>query len=223
MHNTPGAGSSQTPPRLPRSLCGVPLVLGAQEIGLLLHKLSRTSEPWLFYLAETELMKTAVHIRFPRYVIREDGVVLNRSGEICRGWVHKRGYRQHDLIDAVGQRRKIRTNRLVLEAFAGPPSSSLHAAAHNDGDRLNNSVSNLQWKTQKENEEDKDRHGTRARGETVGTSRLTEGDVVQIRSSRNTAAELAKRFGVSLNTIKRAINGENWKHVTIRSPDPLPG
>lgn len=52
-------------------------------------------------------------------------------------------------------------HRLVLEAFAGPPPTPDHQAAHNDGNPSNNRLDNLRWATPAENAADIDRHGTR--------------------------------------------------------------
>src|SRR5690242_15309642 len=46
---------------------------------------------------------------------------------------------------------KGRVNRLVCEAFNGPPPSPAHEAAHMDNDHENNTPSNLQWQTSGEN------------------------------------------------------------------------
>jgi hypothetical protein len=54
-------------------------------------------------------------------------------------------------------------HRLMLEAFVGPCPTG-HQAAHCDGDRHNNVLTNLRWATRKENEADKLRHGTHQYG-----------------------------------------------------------
>jgi HNH endonuclease len=51
-------------------------------------------------------------------------------------------------------------HKTVLLTFVGPPPSKKHQAAHDDGNKSNNSVQNLLWKTKKQNEADKKRHGT---------------------------------------------------------------
>lgn len=48
---------------------------------------------------------------------------------------------------------------LVLEAFVGPRPGGMQAC-HNDGDRRNNSLSNLRWDTCKANKADAIRHRT---------------------------------------------------------------
>ena len=56
--------------------------------------------------------------------------------------------------------KKVRVHRLVLFAFRGPPPTSRHHGAHLDGDKANNRLDNLAWKTPEENEGDKKAHGT---------------------------------------------------------------
>jgi hypothetical protein len=51
-------------------------------------------------------------------------------------------------------------SRLILETFVGPAPTPKHHAAHRDGKVRNNTLSNLSWKTAKENCADKVRHGT---------------------------------------------------------------
>ena len=56
---------------------------------------------------------------------------------------------------------------LVVLAFLGPPPFPGAHAAHFDGDKLNNRLSNLRWASPAENEADKRRHG-RTRGALPG-------------------------------------------------------
>jgi hypothetical protein len=114
-----------------------------------------------------------------------------------------------------GRRHTRRVNRLVLMAFAGMPGHDMHAA-HRDGDRDNNTRANLAWLTRAENQADKDRHGTTCRGETVGTSKLTDAKVKDIRAglcNGKSWSYLAREFCVSKRTIGRIAHGERWGHV----------
>jgi hypothetical protein len=52
-------------------------------------------------------------------------------------------------------------SELVLRAFVRPRPSATHHAAHGDGRPRDNRLQNLRWATPKENDRDKDRHGTR--------------------------------------------------------------
>lgn len=58
--------------------------------------------------------------------------------------------------------------------------------------------------------------GRSARGERSGVAKLDERAVRAIRAARQqgvTLAVLARRFGVSQNTVSVAANGKNWAHV----------
>lgn len=108
-------------------------------------------------------------------------------------------------------------HRLVLEHFVGPCPAGMEGC-HNDGNKSNNSVTNLRWDTPANNTADKNRHGTMQRGEQNGQAKLTTDQVRQIRSLRptHTLLELAKMFGVVDQTISKICRGEAWRHVDAR-------
>jgi hypothetical protein len=75
---------------------------------------------------------------------------------------------------------------------------------HLDGDPSNNRVRNLRWGTYSENEADKLRHGTRARG-SAARSKLREDQVLGIRRSSSDGVPirlLATAYGVSSQTMQ---------------------
>jgi hypothetical protein len=109
---------------------------------------------------------------------------------------------------------KVRSvHKLVAEAFLPPKPSPKHEVAHENGIRTNNNASNLRWATRKENHADMREHGTQPRGSAHANSKLTEADVLAIRSSDLGSPALAKEYGVSRTTIKYARRGKNWAHV----------
>lgn len=107
---------------------------------------------------------------FPGYGVSADGRVWrtvrtsNRHVLIpqeLRQWPAKDGYPAVVLFRD-GKRHFVVVHRLVLTAFRGPCPIGC-VAAHNDGKRTNNVLNNLRWCTQKENIQDKWRHGTMRR------------------------------------------------------------
>lgn len=52
-----------------------------------------------------------------------------------------------------------------------------------------------------------------ARGERAGLAKLTEQDVIEIRSSTETQCAVAKRFGVTQAAVSRIRRRETWAHV----------
>lgn len=101
---------------------------------------------------------------------------------------------------------------LVLAAFIGPRPPGLQAA-HQDGDPTNNRLQNLRWATATENNRDKIRHGTIARGERNGRALLTPDDVRAIRASDASSRALARQYGVSRSCIRLIVKRINWRHI----------
>lgn len=125
-------------------------------------------------------------------------------------------YRANLAID--GGRKHKPIAHLVAEAFLGPRPEGMHVA-HLDGNPRNNCVANLAYVTPQENIDHQAVHGTRARGERCGNSKLSADDVRWIRenyigkTSDFGAIPLAARFGVSRTTIWAIANGRGWDHV----------
>lgn len=63
------------------------------------------------------------------------------------------------------QRKKRYIHRMVCFNQNGPKPAEKHEACHIDGNKKNNHPSNLRWGTQKENADDRERHGRTSRGE----------------------------------------------------------
>lgn len=73
--------------------------------------------------------------------------------------------------------------------------------------------------TQQDNNEDRDAKGRQAKGEDVGSAKLTTEEVLEIkrryRTENITQTELAEDYNVLPNTISRIINGKRWKHLHL--------
>lgn len=111
----------------------------------------------------------------------------------------------------------ILVHRAVLSAFIGPCPEGLEGC-HDDGDRANNRLDNLRWDTHVANLEDRDAHGTTAKGSTQGGALLTELQVVAIRTldpCRGLAKKIALLLNVKERTIKSVLWGESWTHVDL--------
>jgi len=110
---------------------------------------------------------------FPDYAITRDGRVFSKPRRDTLGrktgdrWlkimVDKHGYLKVNLYRNRKMKRK-RIHQLVLETWIGPRPDG-KVACHRDGNSLNNKLSNLYLGTHTENERDKIRHGTAAKGE----------------------------------------------------------
>lgn len=104
-------------------------------------------------------------------------------------------------------------HHLVAEAFIGPRPKGKEVA-HFDGIASNNRLDNLRYATPLENQQDQVRHGTAIRGERVGVSKLTESQVIEIRSAVGvTVQSIADQYGISIAQVSRIRNLKRWGHV----------
>ena len=74
--------------------------------------------------------------------------------------------------------------------------------------------------TYKDNTQDASRKGTLCKGENNHLSKLTEDQVIQIRSlfdNGEGTASLAGKFGITQDGIWRITSGRNWKHLLQNS------
>lgn len=64
----------------------------------------------------------------------------------------EKGYLRVDLYDGSGKRKHFKVHRLVAKAFVPNPDGKPHVN-HKDGNKKNNSFTNLEWVTDRENKE----------------------------------------------------------------------
>jgi HNH endonuclease len=141
-------------------------------------------------------------------------VVLKFDGQSCLMWPF--GNCEHyPVIRINGRARKV--HQVVCQAVHGDPPSADHVVAHSCGNGVQGCVAprHLRWATRADNEADKILHGKANRGSRHGMSKLTERDVIEIRSMKNKAPqrELADQFGVRQPMISRIQSGKFWKQA----------
>lgn len=87
---------------------------------------------------------------YPNYVIYEDGRVQNiKTGRFLKTRVSTNGYILVDLCN-LGIQKCLQIHRILAEAFISNPDNKSQVN-HKDGNKQNNSLSNLEWSTRSEN------------------------------------------------------------------------
>ncbi len=157
-----------------------------------------------------------------------DGYSITKTGRIFskRGLSLKelkpqlnRGYfRVGLMLNGKGVRRTV--HRLVLLTFVGDPKPEQTQSCHLDGKTTNNSLKNLCWGTQSENESHKRVHGTAAIGENNPNRKLTEDQVLAIRREykrytyhHTNIYELMDKYKMSKVQIARILRKRAWPHI----------
>jgi hypothetical protein len=159
-----------------------------------------------------------------------DGYPTYRVGDDGSVWSLKRGVEWRRLkparatngylfvgLSRNGRQRHILVHKLVLTAFKCPRPSGMECA-HENGNQLDNRACNLSWKTRGENLADMVTHGTRVRGENVGSASLKNSEVMKIKDALESTdlpcAEIAKKFGVKYGVVLGILSGKAWASVT---------
>lgn len=146
------------------------------------------------------------------YIITQNGNIINKHNNkqikpqkngkgYLRVYIGKKGYFVH---------------RLVAIAFIPNPENKPQVN-HKDGNKLNNSVENLEWCTNQENRTHAIKNGLHRCGEQCSYSKLNEKQVLKILNllynGQHTVTEISKMFGVSRGTISDIKNNKTWKQL----------
>lgn len=148
------------------------------------------------------------------------GRVRSKRCGILKGYEKRQNGKVVCVTVNLGRGKNRRVHHLVLEAFVGPCPDGMEGC-HEDGDPRNNRLENLRWDTRLSNQQDSIRHGTKSAppvhlGEAHHNAALTENDVRAIRlieEYRGVLVDLAERYSVSHQTIRRVRHRLTWSHV----------
>ncbi len=162
-----------------------------------------------------------------RSLMRKHRFGYSKKTKILQPFPSRKGYLRVHLYKN-GQRASRQVHRLVLEALTGLCPEGMQCR-HLDGNPQNNRLDNLVWGTASENQRDRIIHKTSNcgltynRGESQGSHKLTEKQVLEIRKlykmklpsgqRKYSQRKLASVFGVTQNTIKNIVNIKTWKHI----------
>lgn len=128
------------------------------------------------------------------------------KGRILKPGTKEKGHK----FVVVGQQENRNLHQLVMLAFVGPCPEGMEVC-HNNGKAGDNRLTNLRYDTPEENRNDAKKHGTVPRGEKHSHAKLTESDVLAIRSSSESSTVLAARYGVHENYIWAVRNRVTWR------------
>lgn len=134
-----------------------------------------------------------------------------RDGECIICTSHARD--KYGYIKATQDGKAKLLHRLVCEKWNGI-CLGMHAIHSCDCPPCINPA-HLRWGTHRDNMKDRSIRNRVARGSSAGNVKLTEENVIEIRSSTETEtySVIAKRFGVKAPCISQIKNMKTWKHL----------
>lgn len=140
-----------------------------------------------------------------------------KEGRFLRGWKIGNGYLVVSLYKN-GKNNKFLVHRLVAETFIKNPNN-YKEVNHLNGNRLDNSVSNLEWVSSKQNKKHAWNSGLYThKGENHYLTKFTEDDIREIRNSYKqgniSQYKLAKIYKVNQMTINCIVRYKTWKHIS---------
>lgn len=128
-------------------------------------------------------------------------------------------YLQNTLVDDEGNRKTIKTHRLVAIAFL-PNPENLPDVNHKDFNRKNNNVDNLEWCTSEYNSQYTARFNIDTNKKVYITlSPLTEEMVLLIPTLLNYGFSIkliSKLYKVGHITIRNIVSGKTWKWLKLK-------
>lgn len=140
---------------------------------------------------------------------------LSYSEDKCLIWpfaVDRHGYPR------VGSKKsplEARTaHRLMCIWKHGQPPFDGAEAAHSCGVRKCVNPIHIRWKTRLANNRERYLHGTMPMGESVGGSKLTEQQVLEIYADQRRQVDIAAEYGCAQTLVSKIKRGEFWSHVT---------
>lgn len=154
------------------------------------------------------------------YKMSRDGIVL-KNGRLkpmsqhlsTNGYINVR-------LSKGGKTKTEGLHRLIALSFIDNPRN-LPVVNHKDLNKLNNSIDNIEWCTQKYNLEHSVSLGNTkplsGKGEKNGFSKLKKEQVLQIReaykNNKLSQREIGEIYGVKQTTVANIITRTNWKHI----------
>ena len=160
--------------------------------------------------------------RFPDYFISRDGGVWSKPRKYCSpigkwlipgiGWYGHLTF----VLRKRGKSYSIGVHRLLLETFISACPLG-EECRHLDGNPANNNLDNLCWGTEKENQQDRKKHGTSLEGIKHPMVKLSEQDVHMIiymdRTGLFTQKEIAVQYNITRPNITAIVNKKTWRHL----------
>ena len=157
--------------------------------------------------------------RDPRYGVTRDGhvyrIVRARFGKPVPQEIAQTPNPKGYMLVGNGSGRGLFTiavHRMMALTFI-PNPGDLPEVAHEDGVKTHNVVENLRWSSYADNQADRLKHGTHNRGSRQTNHKMTEEDVLALRTGRASPGRIAALRGCDEKHAYYVSKGKDWPHV----------
>lgn len=153
------------------------------------------------------------------YQINKNGEVWsNSASRIMKIRLDKDGYPSLSLRNTSGGYSNFSLHRMLLTTFKFREDYQDLTVNHKDGNKMNYSLSNLEWMTIQENNAHANETGLRnVKLENHPKAKLTNDDVLNIVEMLNngrTNVSIAREYGVNPSAISKIKTGATWSSLT---------
>lgn len=154
-----------------------------------------------------------------KYQISNLGNVRSKkTGLLIKHMCNKKGYHYVHLSINRYKSKKEYVHRLVARGFIDNPQNKPQVN-HIDGNPANNTVDNLEWCTNEENQEHAVLHNLHYQGELHRDSKFTEDSIKllpELVKSGFTFGQLNVLTGVAIINLKKIIYGKTWRALNLK-------
>ena len=141
------------------------------------------------------------------HAVTKDEFFRNKKSRIMKQVTNsKNGYNYVTLRMPNINPKTYSIHRLVAEAFKSN-KDNLPCVNHIDGDKVNNNSNNLEWCTHKQNSRHASKNNLMIKGDKHYKSILSDAQVIDIRKSKDTIVNLAKRYNVEYRSMWQIVRG----------------
>ncbi len=155
-------------------------------------------------------------VGYENYAVTDDGRVFNcKTNRLLRVDISNRGYHRITVCKN-NKPKKMTIHRLVAELFI-PNPNNYQTVNHISGDKSDNSINNLEWMSQAQNQEHAVATGLCPRGSSNGNSKYSENfiDVVcELISQGKPRGEVIKLTGITKSAFDDVRRRKTWAHIS---------